>query len=74
MPFEFYAKYDEKNINHLGPRAGYSPQIGSLISMLDWLTNSVESVTKKLSIEQLDYIHDADSNSIGSLIMHITAT
>ncbi len=64
----------DRNINLIGPLEGYTPQIGTLISMLDWLSNSVISYNKKLSIEQLDYIHDKDSNSIGSLIMHLAAT
>jgi hypothetical protein len=42
--------------------------------MLDWLSDSVIRVTKNLSIEQLDYLHDKDSNSVGSLMMHIAAT
>jgi Protein of unknown function (DUF664) len=65
---------EDENINHIGPKVGFSPQIGTLISMLDWLSNSVVRVTKKLSVEQLDYLHDADSNSIGSLMMHLVAT
>jgi Protein of unknown function (DUF664) len=74
IPFNGHAEYDEKNINHLGPRAGFSPQIGSLISMLDWLSNSVIQYNSKLSVADLDYIHDEDSNSIGSLMMHVAAT
>jgi uncharacterized damage-inducible protein DinB len=74
IPFDSSAEYDEKNRNHLGPRAGFSPQIGSLISMLDWLSASVINYNNKLSVEQLDYIHDEDSNSIGSLMMHVAAT
>lgn len=66
--------FDTKNLNIIGPLDGYSPQIGTLISMMDWLSNSVVSVTKKLTIEQLDYVHDANSNSIGALMMHIAAT
>lgn len=62
------------NINHIGPKEGYTPQIGTLISMLDWLSDSVIRVTKKLSVEQLDYLHDKDSNTVGSLMMHIAAT
>lgn len=65
---------EDDNINHIGPKAGFSPQIGTLISMLDWLSDSVVRVTKKLSVEQLDYLHDAESNSIGSLMMHLVAT
>ncbi len=62
------------NINHIGPMEGYTPQIGTLISMLEWISNSVINVTKNLSVEQLDYMHDKDSNSIGALMMHVAAT
>lgn len=65
---------DSKNINHIGPQEGFTPQIGTLISMLDWLSNSVIQYHKKLTVEQLDYLHDVDSNTIGSLMMHLAAT
>ncbi len=42
--------------------------------MLDWISDSVIRVTKNLSVEQLDYLHDDDSNTIGSLMMHVAAT
>lgn len=64
----------DDNINHLGPKKGYTPQIGALVSMLDWVSDTVIKYNKNISIEELDYIHDADSNSIGSLIMHVAAT
>lgn len=62
------------NINHIGPQAGFSPQIGTLISMLDWVTNSVINYNSKLTVEQLDYLHDKESNTIGSLMLHLAAT
>lgn len=64
----------DRNLNHIGPIDGYTPQIGTLISMLDWLSESVMGVAKNLSVEELDYLHDADSNSIGALILHVAAT
>ena len=64
----------DRNINHIGPMEGYSPQIGTLVSMLEWISDSVVRVTRKLSVEQLDHLHDKDSNSIGSLMMHVAAT
>jgi Protein of unknown function (DUF664) len=64
----------ERNLNHIGPMEGYTPQIGTLISMLDWLSDSVIRYNKKLTVAQLDYLHDEDSNSIGSLMMHVAAT
>ena len=68
------AKAADGNINHIGPMEGYTPQIGTLISMLDWISNSVINVTKKLTVEQLDRLHDKDSNSIGALMLHVAAT
>lgn len=65
---------DDGNINHIGPKAGFTPQIGTLISMLDWVSDSVIKYNAKLTVEQLDYLHDKDSNTIGSLMMHLAAT
>ncbi|RIV25554.1 DUF664 domain-containing protein [Fibrisoma montanum] len=65
---------DDANINHIGPKSGFTPQIGTLMSMLDWVSDSVIKYHSKLSVEQLDYVHDKDSNSIGSLILHVAAT
>lgn len=62
------------NINHVGPKEGYTPQIGTLISMLDWVSNTVIMYHRKLTVEQLDYLHDKDSNTIGGLMMHLAAT
>ena len=67
-------KAADGNINHIGPMEGYTPQIGTLISMLDWISDSVIRVTKNLKVEQLDRLHDKDSNSIGALMMHVAAT
>jgi hypothetical protein len=76
LPRNGYANMlpEDRNINLIGPIEGYAPQIGTLITMLDWLSNSVVSYNKKMTVEQLDYIHDKDSNSIGSLMMHLAAT
>jgi 3D (Asp-Asp-Asp) domain-containing protein len=64
----------DKNINHIGPMEGFTPQIGTLISMLDWVSETVIQLTKKLTVEQLDYLHDNESNSIGALMLHVAAT
>lgn len=68
------ARFADDNINHIGPKEGFSPQIGTLISMLDWNTDSMINATKGLTVDQLDHLHDPDSNSIGSLILHVAAT
>jgi hypothetical protein len=62
------------NINHIGPKKGFSPQIGTLVSMLDWIRDTVIRYNAKLTVAQLDHLHDKDSNTIGSLMMHLVAT
>lgn len=68
------AKSSDNNINHIGPMAGYAPQIGTLISMLDWISDSVIRATKNFTVDELDRLHDKDSNSIGALMLHVAAT
>lgn len=58
----------------IGPKDGYSPQVGTLVSMLNYNRSTIIGITKGLTIEQLDYLHDAKANTIGSLIMHLGAT
>lgn len=60
--------------NVIGPREGFSQQIGTLLSMMTWMRTTILSPVKGLSKEQLDYIHDEDSNSIGAMLLHLAAT
>jgi hypothetical protein len=64
----------DPNINIIGPRAGYSPQIGILVSQMEWVRESVISATKGLTQPQLDFLVDSQSNTIGALLMHLAAT
>jgi uncharacterized damage-inducible protein DinB len=58
----------------IGPIDGYSPQIGTLVSMLNYNRHTILNIAKSLTMEQLDYLHDKDANSIGALILHLGAT
>lgn len=58
----------------IGPKEGYSPQVGTLVSMLNYNRSTITGVTKGLTVEQLDYLHDAKANTIGALILHLGAT
>jgi len=64
----------DPTINIIGPREGYSTQIGILVSQLDWVRASVISATKDLTQPELDFLVDAQSNSIGALLFHLAAT
>lgn len=64
-------KVDQTDI--IGEREGYTPQIGTLISMLNNLSSRVERIVKNLDQRELDHLHDEKANSIGALIMHLAA-
>jgi uncharacterized damage-inducible protein DinB len=57
----------------IGPIAGYSPHIGALVTMLNYNRYTVLNAVKNLTMAELDHLHDAKANSIGSLIMHLGA-
>ena len=64
----------EPGENILGPRPGYSPHVGSMVSMLSWMRMVILFPVKDMTVEQLDYIHDDKSNSIGAMLFHLAAT
>lgn len=70
------AQAADSSINILGPKSGYSPQVGTLVSMLTWMReiNGVISATKGLTMEDLDYLFDRNANTIGALMLHLAAT
>ncbi|MEM6686919.1 MAG: DUF664 domain-containing protein [Bacteroidota bacterium] len=57
----------------IGEREGYTPQIGTLVSMLNNLSTRVENAVKNLDQRELDHLHDDKANSIGALVMHLAA-
>jgi methyltransferase (TIGR00027 family) len=57
-----------------GPREGFSPQIGIFVSQLNWMRHKVLSRLKNLSQEDLDWLPDERSNSIGTLLLHLAAS
>ncbi len=65
-------KKDQRN--YIGPLEGYSPQVGTLITMLNNLKERIEYTVGDLSKAELDFIVDENANSIGALLAHLTAT
>jgi hypothetical protein len=62
--------------NVLGPRPGYSPQVGTFVSQLTWMrdANGVLNATKGLTQADLDVLFDPNANTIGALMLHLAAT
>lgn len=59
--------------NVLGPRSGYSPQIGTLVSEMTWMRWAVLQTVKGLTQPQLDFLLDAKANRMGALLLHLAA-
>lgn len=64
----------EDGIHIVGPKEGFSPQIGTLVSMMNWMRMVVLGSVDNMSLEELDYLHDAKSNTIGAMLLHLAAT
>jgi uncharacterized damage-inducible protein DinB len=60
------------NVLRIEPVAGYSPTIGRLVTMLTYARSTTLAAVTGLSVAELDHLHDADSNSIGALLAHMT--
>jgi hypothetical protein len=58
----------------IGPREGYSPQLGTLVSMMEWCRSAVEGAVKGMTTDQLDFLLDDKANRIGALLFHLAAT
>jgi len=58
----------------IGPMEGYSPLIGTLVSMLNYNRYAIERIVSSMTREQLDYLHDDKANTIGALLLHLGAT
>lgn len=63
---------DDHNI--IGPKDGYSPQIGTLVSMMAWIRPQVVGTVRGLTTEQLDFLLDEKANTVGALLNHLAAT
>jgi uncharacterized damage-inducible protein DinB len=63
----------DTDINVFGPRPGYSPQIGTLVSEMAWMRQQVLYTAKGLTQPQLDFLLDAKANRIGALLLHLAA-
>ena len=63
----------DENINIIGPKKDFSPHIGTLVSMMTWMRTTIVEPVKNMTVSQLDYVHDAEANTIGSLLLHLAA-
>jgi hypothetical protein len=58
----------------IGPKPGFTPEIGTLTSMLAFTRMQVLHNVKGMSQADLDYLLDPKANTIGALLLHLAAT
>ena len=60
-------------LNIIGPMEGYTPHIGTVLSMMNWMRATLLRSVRGLTVAELDYQHDSKSNTIGAMLMHLAA-
>jgi uncharacterized damage-inducible protein DinB len=63
----------EQPVFLIGDIPGFTPQIGRLVSMMNYVRSTTLQAVAGLGVHELDYLHDPQSNSIGTLLLHIAA-
>ncbi|TMI63349.1 MAG: DUF664 domain-containing protein [Bacteroidetes bacterium] len=66
-------KTPEESIYIIGPKEGFSPQIGTLVSMMNLMRIVVLRSATNMTKEDLDYLHDLKANTIGAMLLHLAA-
>lgn len=64
----------EDSLYMIGPKKGYTPEIGTLLSTMEMMRHWLISSVKDLTVEELDFQLDDTSNSIGAMLLHLAAT
>lgn len=55
------------------PLKGFTPQIGHLVSQMNYARKTTLEAVSGLTISELDFLPSKDGNSIGALLLHIAA-
>jgi hypothetical protein len=64
---------EDSGLTIVGPRKGYSAEIGTLTSMMAFMRDQVLRSVKAMSQQDLDFLLDAKANTIGALLVHLAA-
>jgi uncharacterized damage-inducible protein DinB len=65
---------DKKNLYLISDIPGFTPQIARLVSMMNYVRHTTLSAVEGLTVTELGHLNDSESNSIGSLLLHIAAS
>ncbi len=63
-------EFDLQRLYHIAELPGFTPEVGRLVSMMNYARWTTLGAVKDLTVEELDYRLDEDANSIGALLSH----
>lgn len=66
-------EFDLQQLHHIAELPGFTPEIGRLVSMMNYTRWTTLDSVKGLTVEQLDYRMDEHANSIASLLTHFAS-
>jgi hypothetical protein len=61
-------------IHIIGPKEGFTPQVGTLLSMMTWMRNVVMLGVANMKKDELDFLQDPNANTIGAMLLQLAAT
>ncbi len=64
---------EDTDLYIVGPKKGYSPQIGTLVSQMAFMRWQVLNSVKGMSQKDLDFLLDDKANRIGAMLLHLAA-
>lgn len=64
---------DDTDMFVVGPKKGYTPQIGTLTSQMAFMRWQVLNSVKDMTQKDLDFLLDQKANRIGALLLHLVA-
>ena len=64
---------NKDHINFIGPREGFTPQVGTLVSMMNFMRSIILRPVRGLRTKDLDFLLDERANSIGAMLLHLAA-
>ena len=67
------AASEETDLTIVGPKKGYTPQIGTLVSEMAFMRDQVLRSVKAMSQKDLDFLLDEKANTIGAMLNHLAA-
>jgi len=67
------ARSEDTDMFIVGPKKGYTPQVGTLVSEMAFMRWQVLNSVKGMSQKDLDFLLDDKANRIGALLLHLAA-